>query len=358
MMGISLRKIERLTACVLLLLLLGGCMSLGPETIAADRFGYDDKIAESWKKQMLFNIVKLRYADVPTFLDVSSIIAQYGIEQQIDGTFGIAWPDTIRSASGGGYSRYSDKPTITYTPLSGQKFMKNLLTPIPPMAVVSMIQSGWPIDLIFSICVKSINGKSNYSARESGKKHEDFQKLLSLWRELQSDDAIDFRIEKNSKPNGGDSIVFVVTPEGLSPETKAKQGNSREILGLDPTKNKFNVVFGKLSSNDAEIALLTRSILEILMEMSYLVDVPKEHIEKKFVRDWDTSNLQGTPLMRIHSGKKHPDEAFVAIPYRGHWFWVADNDFPSKANFSLLMIFFVLTETDQEASAAPLVTIS
>src|SRR5690349_24063826 len=33
---------------------------------------------------------------------------------------------------------YGEKPTVTYTPLSGERFARSLLTPIPPAAVISL----------------------------------------------------------------------------------------------------------------------------------------------------------------------------------------------------------------------------
>ena len=63
-------------------LTLGGCRSVGPPSVPKDRFDYASAISESWKQQMLLNLVKLRYADAPVFLDVSSVIAQYTVQAQ------------------------------------------------------------------------------------------------------------------------------------------------------------------------------------------------------------------------------------------------------------------------------------
>lgn len=59
---------------------LSGCASIGPGTLARDRLDYITAISNSWKSQMLLNPVQLRYGDAPVFLDVASVINQYGIE--------------------------------------------------------------------------------------------------------------------------------------------------------------------------------------------------------------------------------------------------------------------------------------
>ena len=60
-------------------LMLSGCAGMGAPTVSRDRFDYTAAISDSWKNQMLFNMVKIRYGDAPVFLDVSSVISQYQI---------------------------------------------------------------------------------------------------------------------------------------------------------------------------------------------------------------------------------------------------------------------------------------
>jgi hypothetical protein len=52
--------------------IVSGCVGIGPKTVTKDRFDYSGAIADSWKTQMLLNIVKVRYGDAPVFLDVTS----------------------------------------------------------------------------------------------------------------------------------------------------------------------------------------------------------------------------------------------------------------------------------------------
>jgi hypothetical protein len=136
---------------ILLLVGLSGCASIGPSTIAPDRFDYITAISDSGKSQMLLNLVKLRYGDAPVFLDMSSVINQYAVE----GSFGFIGSS---SSSGSGQARYTDRPTITYLPVSGDKFARGLVTPIPPPVILNLIQAGYPVDLVLRLCVHAING--------------------------------------------------------------------------------------------------------------------------------------------------------------------------------------------------------
>jgi len=99
-----------------------GCAHLGPQTVAVDRFDYTSSIADSWKQQTLLNIVKLRYLDLPVFVDVSSIVAGYLLKTGVTVNGTVFSKNAAQGDFGtlGGQAIYTDRPTITYVPLTGK----------------------------------------------------------------------------------------------------------------------------------------------------------------------------------------------------------------------------------------------
>lgn len=343
-----------------LLLCLTGCFNVGPGTIARDRFGYTDAISESWKRQMLLNMVKLRYADAPVFLEVASVINQYSLEAEISGN--LAWNAflPLDSQNVGVKGRYANRPTITYQPLTGDKFTRSLMTPIRPDAIMSLIQAGWRADLVFRVCTQSINGVYN---RVGGKiethaAHPDFHRFGASFRKIQASLATGMRIEK-TEGKGPASVLFF-RKKDIDPEIEAEIANARELLGLNPEQHEFKIVYGSLPKNDQEIAILSRSMLEILQELGAYIQVPETHVAERrvlgnFAVDADTA-AGVVPLMRVHSSKEKSKDAFASVRYRDYWFWIDDRDYQSKRLFSFLMFLFTLAETGSPVQA-PIVTI-
>lgn len=354
------KRLKLIFVIFTLLLCLSGCGGIGPGTVARDRFHYTDAISESWKRQTLLNMVKIRYADAPVFLDVSSIISQYLLEAEIRG--GLSW-NAFLSEPGqtlGGRGRYAERPTITYQPLVGEKFTRSLMTPIRPGSILSLIEAGWRADLVFRICIQSVNSIHNKVGGRL-KLHPadpDFYRLTASLSKIQESMAIGMRIQK-SEDKGKASVIFF-RKKDVEPHIKAEIDTFKKLLGLNPEVDEFKVVYGSLATNDQEIVILSRSMLSILQELGSYIEVPVVHISEKRV----TGNLAKDadiaagvfPLMRVQSNEAKPAEAFVTVQYRGHWFWIDDRDYLSKRFFSFLMFLFTLAETGAPRQA-PIITI-
>jgi len=148
---------------LLLVAFSAGCASLGPKTIPRDRAEYVQGLRDSWKRQLLLNMVGLRYGEAPVFLEVASVINQYSLEGQVSA--GVGWSTGVGgdAQSIGAAGRFADRPTITYTPVTGERFVRSMLTPIPPVSLVAMVQAGWPVDFVFRLAVRSMNELGNSS---------------------------------------------------------------------------------------------------------------------------------------------------------------------------------------------------
>ncbi len=143
-------------------LLLTGCTHLGPKTVAVDRFDYSTAIADSWKQQTLLNIVKLRYLDLPVFVDVASIVSGYSMQTGVSVNGTLSSQNAIQGnyLAAGGQAIYTDRPTVTYVPLTGEKFLRGLITPIDPKNIFFMLQAGYPADFILALTVESAERRS------------------------------------------------------------------------------------------------------------------------------------------------------------------------------------------------------
>jgi hypothetical protein len=364
----SPRRVERMMMkqALLHLTVLGmaGCASIGPGTVTRDRFDYTAAVAESWKSQMLLNLVKLRYGDTPVFLDVGQIISGYTVETAFSAS------GTIFNASGvvpgvpdssvglGAQGRYTDRPTITYAPLVGERFARSLMTPLPPPAILSLIQAGYPVDAVLRLAVHEVNGIRNRYGGDLRARPADpeFYVLLRNLRRIQASGGIGIRVQRTDR---GEAILMTLRQK-VDPATAEAILTVRTILGLDPAAQEIRVVYGSVAASDKELAILSRSILEILVDLASFIRVPEVHVLEGRVGPTheDEAGSEGPlrPLIQIGNAAERPSDAFAAVRYRDYWFAINDHDMPSKRLFTFLMFLFTLVETGGK-EGAPIVTI-
>jgi hypothetical protein len=357
---------EMMQQALLLLIVFGimGCASIGPGTVTRDRFDYTAAVSESWKSQMLLNLVKLRYGDTPVFLDVGQIISGYTLEGTLSAggtianTHGVVPGVPDSSVVLGTQGRYTDRPTITYAPLVGERFARSMMTPLPPPAILSLIQAGYPVDAVLRLAVHEINGIRNRYGGDLRARPADpeFYALLRDLRRLQTAGGIGLRVQRID----GNEAILMTFRQKVDPAIAEASLAVRQRLGLDPAAQEFRVVYGSVAANDKELAILTRSILEILVDLASFISVPEAHVRERRVgpTQEDEVGAEGPirALIQIGSAAARPDDAFAAVRYRGYWFAIDDHDMPSKRLFTFLMFIFTLVETSGK-EGAPIVTI-
>jgi hypothetical protein len=353
----------RSAASAALLLTISACSSIGPATVSRDRVDYASSIGNSWKEQTLLNIVKLRYADLPVFLEVAQVIAGYQLQSTIGSSFtagnfnaALIGPLTA-SGTATASGTYTDRPTVVYSPLTGVDFLKRLMTPIPPSSVMFMLQAGYAAQRVMPIMLDSINGMVNGSNRLQRPPDPRFVQLVRLVREAQEARTIEIRIERTKQGSEASAIVF---PPHKDAPAIARRDQIIRLLGLRPDLQELKIEYGAYSGRNDEIDMTTRSMLEIMLEFAAAVQVPDSDISGgKAAPGAVSSQAQaswGGPPMRVLVSDTAPKDAFVAVPYGGRWYWIADNDIQSKTTFGIVMLLFSIADTGVKG-AAPVVTI-
>ena len=333
------------------------CSSVGPKTITRDQFDYGSAISTAWKEQLLFNVVGMRYLDAPVFVNVASVINQYTLEGNV------ALGATVDTGVGGdeialgGSGKYTDRPTITYAPIAGQDFARSLLSPIEPESLFALVQAGWPADFVLRLTVRSINGLNSEWAGPSDRRQADprFDELIRVWSRLSRERLLGLRRETVE----GSSRILVHRKEAKidDPQTLADLNFFYETLGLDPNKPDYRLSYGLVPRQD-EIVVLTSSILEIINELAWRIDVPEEHVaERRTGTTFRLEDPQATPLIRISYSKERPEAPYAAVHVRDYWFYLDDRDIASKRTFLMVQIMLSLTESSTTARG-PVVSIA
>jgi hypothetical protein len=350
-------SVLRFSLSIIVCLQLSACSSFGPQRLPTDRLDYADAVSSSWHRQMLLNIVRIRYAEMPMFLDVTSVINQYTVAGGLTAS-AVSGGDNEIGASGS----FIDRPTMTYSPLTGEDFTRSLLTPISPIAIFSLIQSGWSVERTFQLCVRRINGINNQSAASVQTAADpEFKEVIDTLGRIQRKGALNMRLIATSEPGPMQQQQGIyLLLEDPSPDIAMDSQRIRSILNLDPQAREISVTYGPQATFPSEVALLTRSILDIMAEMAYSVAVPTGDVEAGragfSLYDSPEGSLIPRPIA-IHSGDEPPDGTRIAVRHRGLWFWIDDTDFQSKMTLGVLLTLFSLSAGSTPAMA-PVMTIN
>lgn len=397
-----------------IVLLIAGCQ-FGPAALKISHTQYNQALQESSAEQLLLNLVRLRYGEAPVFLEVGSISAQFVFDQSgdITGTLNEdvgaqkGNPDVLRI---GGSIGYTERPTISYAPLSGDDFVQRLLSPISLDTVVLLTHSGWRMDRVFRLIVQEMNGLENARTASgptptSAPTYKRFLNAARLLRSLQQKRLIELGYEtvtvEVSDPIGAAALTandlvqaakaghrfravadgkrdFVLTRQArrliirLGQDLRGEEDVTalREALRLQPDKPQYRLVAAAgvgTVGKDAQIgresvSIDARSLLGVMFYLSQGIEVPKSHVRAGRVTStqdadgpFDWSAVLGN-LFKVHTKALPPRGAAVAVRHRGYWFYILDTDQDSKSTFFLLGQLFTL-QAGSAKGTAPVLTL-
>lgn len=209
--------------------------------------------------------------------------------------------------------------------------------------------------------VQTVNGLSNSRGGAQLRLEDpEFVQLVNALQRIQAAGAAGSRYHADRDQNGEGLVLFFTTRKAGA-EVMQDIALVKQLLGLDPARNEFPVIYGEVPpGRDDLIALHTRSGFQILYELATFVQVPEEHEREMRAYPHLPAAAEGReslpPLIRIESSEDKPADAFATIFYGDRWYWIGNRDLPSKGLFSFLLVMLTLAESGPDAPS-PFVTI-
>jgi hypothetical protein len=358
--------LRRCVAGLLATVTLPGCISNAGMLIAQGLPSYNESAALAVNQQLLLNLVRLRYRDTPFFLELGTLSAQQtmSVNATLGGGVSALPAAPVGSVNSGLGATVSATPTAIFTPLQGEAFVRRLLAPISVTAVMALAQSGWSVSRVISLLVEQVGPLENASSAsgptpETAPTFESFRGFARDLRALQIAGALQFGVAISTAPGASSppAIAFTETPG-----TRDAAARVRTALGLTAGSGVLPLLTDAgLEPPQGGVRVRTRSLLGALFLLSHAVRPPERHVRGGLVTvthrangapfDWNDA-LGG--LMRIESSTSEPTDAFVRVQYRGHWFFLRDNDLESKSTFMLLSEVFSMQAGGSNAMAPAL----
>jgi hypothetical protein len=330
-----------------LVVALVGCRNVGPGLIERDQVNYTSALLEAEKQQLLLNIVRLRYGDIPALVRVDQIVAGY--ERRVIGSIGSSLqPDLDFSDDFAirGEGQLVDRPTYTLKPLQGADYARYLLRPIPPRELVGLLAGGAHLYTALGLAVERINGVPNDQLLAgpeppSGR----FWRTIALLQDLRNDGLV--QIDFESDGEGGGERVYVAFLQADNAPRDERAAALIDLLGVDPDADRYEVVLGVAPRARDEIAIWTRSLIEILSDVAHGIDRTADDPPRPRLVGQRREAPRPPLEIRVAGGPLPPADAFVRVQYGDRWYWIERDARWTKRAFSMLLLLTTILERDE-----------
>jgi hypothetical protein len=267
---------RNLVSAAVLGCLLAGCSSMGPSAVRSGRLAYNEAISETNSQQMLLAVVKNRYDESANLLAVASVHANVSVTTSSGIQLGFCDDDNYAGNlvpfSAGAV--YEENPTITYTPVAGAKYARQVFSPVPVAVLAQLTASQADPTYIYIALVSSVNGILNpdfqFSSTDPDARFSRFARIMTTLTQAH-------RLHWVEAPGEGGQFSMVI--DHYAPAYTAEVGELLALLGLSAVKDHSAQlvlpVFLALDGRDAGgVGLITRSVGDLVEMLSAAVEVP------------------------------------------------------------------------------------
>lgn len=354
------RWMLHLISASLIMLTLAGCTQIGPRVLSHGRADYNEAINNTEDKQMLLSIVKGRYGETFSLLSVSGVAANVRFRTTASVDVGIGPLDNYvgNLVPFRGGLAYEENPTITYAPVQGEKYIRQLLSPIPPDFLLLAIRTEAFTVPSLTMYVNRINDLRNpdFLGTLEEKPDPGFQRFVQLNRELKRADVLHWVADPRKE------ISFDILITKYAPVYIEKVREFLSLLGqplpTDVSQDIILPVYFTVKGQDLKgVAISTRSTADMIQILRAAVEVPEEHSNAGLAMNFPAMGPVGKNL-HIYSSKDRPKQAIVSVKHRGYWFYIDDTDLRTKFFYTVVRTLWgVSIAASGDTSAAPVLTL-
>jgi hypothetical protein len=344
------------TILIVLTIVISGCSTVGPEVIRAGRPAYNDAILQTNDEQLLQNIVRLRFGDSLGFLTVSSVTANVSVAAAAGVNIG-AGPKENYSGNLvpiSGNLTTEEHPTITYTPVSGDRMMRQFLGETPLELTILLINASQEHEQVWQAMVRCLNNLRNPDFIEPSGVETDlkFVEVIRLFSLLQQKGNLSWVRLKEKEPE------FAILLHSYAPANSSEVAKLVGLLGVNsPAKEGDDIVIPVHqtagTAQQGHLVIETRSLLGLMQLAASRIDLPMG-MEPQTLGYGKPNSVADS--IHIYSSAERPANTRVAVHYNGYWYYIKQTDQMSKRWFTMLH-FLSNTQVPESVSIAPLLTI-
>ena len=331
---------------------------VGPQSITAGRGVYAEVFNRTEDEQILNAIVRLRYDETFSMMSLASVTANLNFSAKAGANIGIGDSDSYAGNlvpfSAG--VAYEENPTISYVPLSGEDFMRRMLSPVSIDEWLLLEGPAKHPGDVFALAVHRVNGLRNPLLGEVPASPE-FARFIELYDQLRRVDVLEYvqRLQTGTESGYLWDIHDYQEAHGDSVR------EFLDLLGVDAQPDGTAILLPvrvAIGSSVSAIHLQTRSAWQVLQVFGAAIEIPSPHLEAGIVEPVTLVVPEKRRIIMIRSSEKQPRDATVRIRFRDRWFYIDATDTRSKRAFGLIRTFIGMRLADPAvAHQAPVVTV-